>query len=54
MVNEDEKPNLQEEAPSEGPPISPSVLEWSKKVLENSMRMEVDEEYRKEIAKRIR
>lgn len=35
-------------------PLSQDVLDWGKKVVETSNRMSTDENYRKEIAKRIK
>lgn len=59
MTNQEKKPGpMPEDAAPAQPPSSPDVNQvaqaWSRKVIEASNRASVDEEFRKEIAKRIR
>lgn len=55
MTQETNEQSLEDEDSREVPDnISPNVKAWSKKAVEASNRMSTDEEYRKEIAKRIR
>ena len=58
-TDSENQPVAQPNDPYDLPPSDPAKRsaaadEWSKKLLEHFARMDVDEEYRKELAKRIR
>ena len=56
MTDDHAKPQQEHELSPTKEKTSPSesLLEWTKKVLECTNRASIDEEYRKELAKRIR